>query len=148
MSKVGLILPPEDFDEYKSYLEELIAEYERFVLNIGRNGINAPMLLHYRSEIQDVLDELEGQEDIAPFLEPFYKKLEKLDDELLNKGEAFIKELGGIVKLRQYQWSLRPPTRHWWWYLDKYVKITPQKPNSPLGFLGDIFKTFDKWLSS
>lgn len=144
---MGLLLPPDDFEEYKSYLEELIADYERLVENIGNNGVNAPLLLHYRSEIEETLRELEEYDDIAPFLEPFYEKLRRIDDLLLQRAKLFLKEIGGPSKLKHYQWSLRPPKEHWWWYLDSQVKLETSK-RSPLEFLGKMWRGFERWLGS
>ncbi len=142
------MLPPEDFEEYESYLEELLAEYRRFIENIGRNGLAAPMLLHYRDEIEDVFSVLSEQEDIAPFLEKFYQELEKLDEMFLGKAKEYIRELGGPSKLMHYRWTVRPTRDRWWWYIDKEVAVDDVQERRKVNPIIRLWQGFERWLSS
>ncbi len=142
------ILPPDDLEEYEAYIRELLSEYRRLIDNIGKNGLAAPMLLHYRDELHETLGILMDQEDIAPFLEPYLEELEKLDDKLLERASDFLKELGGIRKLMHYRWSVKPSTDRWWWYLEKHVNKEVLKESPTPSPLRSLWDGISRWLTS
>ncbi len=105
------------------YLEEVLREYEKYVENIGENGLAAPLLLYYRDEAQETLMDLQGR---AP-LESYWAQLVALDQKLQEKKENLIAEIGWNHYKTQRE-AKKPPKAYWWWYLDSTLK-EPEKPN-------------------
>lgn len=109
--------------EELEYLEEVLIEYERFVQNIGNNGLAANLLLYYRDEVQESLKILEGKVELTMY----WKKVVELDNILKAKAKIFVEEVGR-ENFRQCRIALDPPKLNWWWYLDKTVSPPVQKP--------------------
>ena len=116
------------------YLEEVFQEYEKYIENIGENGLAAPLLLYYRDEVQETLMDLEGR---AP-LESYWTRLVSFDRKLQEKKEDLITEIGWDYFKTQRE-ARKPPKAYWWWYLDATLK-GPEKPN-PLRSWWDWLKT-------
>jgi hypothetical protein len=94
--------PAEDegsLDEALEFLEDSIAEYAKYIENIGRNGLAAANLNYYRDDIQDVLDMLKYH--YAEELKPYWE------------------EIVGYNNFKQYQIINDPPQVRWWWYLNR-----------------------------
>lgn len=115
-----------DIHETLDYLEEVLADYERFVRNVGGNGINAPMLLYYRDQVQDVLDDLTvtGGPDVAEY----WRRTVELDGILRAHSQEFVDEVGW-GNFKQYQIINDPPPQNWWWYLNRETRgPSPPQP--------------------
>jgi len=102
------------------FLEEVLVEYEKYIHEIGQLGYAASLLLNYRDEAQESLEELqvyqrEG-EDLD--LQPYWQRLVAADTVLRTRAEEFVNEVG-YANFKQYQLVNDPPRSHWWWYLDK-----------------------------
>lgn len=102
------------------FLEEVLVEYEKYVHDIGQLGYAASLLLNYRDEAQESLEELqiyqrEG-EDLD--LQPYWQRLVAADTVLRTRAEEFVNEIGH-ANFKQYQLVNDPPRSYWWWYLDK-----------------------------
>lgn len=115
------------------YLEEVLNEYSKFVQNIGQNGFSANLVLHYRTEVQETLTDLEGR---AP-LESYWQQTVELDDLLRKKRIEFIHEIG-LQHYRLERQQVNPPKEYWWWRLDSGL-TDPNKPN--------LLKSWWGWMS-
>jgi len=113
-------LTREEIEKYLDYLDEAMDEYERFVNNIGNNGLAAKLLLDYRDEIQDLLEILQGKVD----LKEYWEDLIKLDQIVRARRITLVREIGNKNFVME-QIRRSPPKTRWWWYLNKYE---PQKP--------------------
>jgi len=102
------------------YLDEVLDDYQRYVLNIGVNRHAAPLLLYYRSEVQESLDAL--QQDQVD-LKDRWRRVAELDNIVREKSSIVVREVG-YHNFRQYQVINDPPRSHWWWYMD----LTAPKP--------------------
>lgn len=111
-------MPKEEIE----YLEEVLQEYTRFVDNIGHNGLAANLVLYYRTELQEVLTDLQGR---AP-LERYWRETVALDEQLKKKKTLLLNEIGW-ENYRIERASVNPPKAYWWWYLDQGL-IEPGKP--------------------
>ncbi len=105
------------------YLEEILREYERYVENIGQNGLASNLLLHYRSDLQETLTDLEGR---AP-LESYWQQTVLLDEKLRGKKEEVLAEIGWN-HYKTERAAVNPPKHYWWWYLDAGLTV-PDQPN-------------------
>ncbi|MCL5038088.1 MAG: hypothetical protein M1269_13390 [Chloroflexi bacterium] len=108
-----------ELKELLAYLDEVIEDYQRYVFNIGKNGLAASLMLYYRDEVQDLLEELQYEEDLD--LTDRWRRVGELDKLLRENQEAAVKEIGHN-SFKQYQIVNDPPRSHWWWYLDR---VTP-----------------------
>jgi hypothetical protein len=99
-------------------LEEALADYERYVRDIGHLGLAAPQLLYYRSDVQDMLDLLADQPDLD--LAPYWARVRDLDNVLRARAADLVEEIGH-ANFKQYQIINDPPQMHWWWYLNRLV---------------------------
>ncbi len=121
-----------DNDEIKEnlqYLEEVIADYEAMINNIGKNHLSASLLMNYRDEIQDLLSELTP---LRINLTAYWKKIVILDNKLRGNAQKYVSEVGHN-NFKQYQIINDPPKERWWWYLDK-VTLPPPEPKKPWEF--------------
>lgn len=113
-----------ELKETVEYLEEMLADYERFVHNIGDNGYTAPMLLYYRDEVQDTLDFLTDTTDVET--RQYWQKVVELDRDLHDHAQTFVEEVGH-ANFKQYQIINDPPRERWWWYLNRET-LSPKPP--------------------
>jgi len=104
-----------DARESLEYLMEIMAEYEKMVLNIGKNGLSASLLLNYRDEIQSTMHDLR---EMDLDLREHWYKIVTLDNTLRKQAQQFVNEVGH-TNFKQYQIINDPPADHWWWYLNK-----------------------------
>ena len=111
--------------ELLDYLEEVIEDYMRYVENIGNNGMAATLLLNYRDEIQEILDELKFEKDLD--LQEYWRKIRDLDEIVRQKQQILVNEIG-YDSFKQYQIIQDPPLSHWWWYLNR-LTAKPLPPN-------------------
>jgi serine/threonine protein kinase len=117
----------EDVDEVASlteYLREVVAEYEKKVSNIGRNGLTAPMLLYYRDEVQDTLDSLE---ELKIDIQVWWEHVVGLDEVVRERAQDVVDEVGWS-NFKQYWIMNDPPRARWWWYLSRQVSAPPPVP--------------------
>ncbi|MDQ7823740.1 MAG: hypothetical protein RDV48_13160 [Candidatus Eremiobacteraeota bacterium] len=113
----------EDLKESLEYLEEVLFEYERLVMNIGKNGLSASLLMNYRDEVQELMTELSMQ-DID--LRDQWRKVVTLDNVLRKSAQQFVNEVGH-QNFKQYQIINDPPREHWWWYLNRTTAAPVEK---------------------
>lgn len=118
-----------DIRESFEYLEEVLADYERMVKNIGNNGLSASLLMNYRDEVQDILREL-AMQDID--LRAHWKRIVLLDTELRRKSQVYVSEVGH-ANFKQYQIINNPPQERWWWYLNR-TTLPPPSDKKPWEF--------------
>lgn len=116
------VILAEHIKEEIAYLDEMLKEYERFVLNIGNLKYTAAMLLYYRDEIQESLDFLKQNVE----LQDYWRKVVYLDNTLRSKASVFVKEVG-YNNFKQYQIVNNPPKLYWWWYLNRQVSAPPSE---------------------
>lgn len=111
--------------EALDYLEEVLAEYGRYVNQIGRLGLAAPNLFYYRDEVQEFLEMLSSVEGLD--LTPVWNRVRELDHLVREKKREVVREVGR-ENFKQYQIINDPPTTHWWWFLDRLVPPPPPPP--------------------
>lgn len=105
------------------YLQEVMSDYERMLNNVGQNGLSASMLLYYRDEIQDTIEDLDTFEvDVSKF----WQKIVLMDNSLRAKAQQFVEEVGH-GNFKQYQIINDPPYERWWWYLNKSTHPPSEK---------------------
>lgn len=125
-------MPMDDNDvrEEMEYLDEIMLDYSTMVKNIGRNGLAASLLMNYRDEIQDIMTELAmNNRDVKEYR----KKLIMLDNELRQKAQAYVNEVGH-ANFKQYQIINNPPLERWWWYLNKVTMGREEDKKKPWEF--------------
>lgn len=119
---------PEDLDpelkEAYAYLLEVLADYERYIQDIGRLGLTAPNLFYYRDEVQEFLDLL--QQEGVPMKE-VWRKVSELDNQVRARAQEIVDEIGH-ANFKQYQIINDPPLKNWWWFLNRIVAAPPQAP--------------------
>lgn len=115
-----------DVQELYEYLKEVLGDYERYVKEIGRLGMAAPQLLYYRDEVQELLTELRGHEDLD--LKPLWARVAELDNVVRAQAKELVREVGH-ANFKQYQIVNDPPQTHWWWYLNRVT--APPEPLHP-----------------
>ena len=98
-------------------LKDYIRDYTR-LLEGQLNAYTAPLVLQYRSEIQDILDILCGGNPSVPFnikqdaqLEA--QRLQEYDQKLRQRLREIYALLGASV--RHYRGNY--PREHWWWFV-------------------------------
>ena len=116
--------------ESLEYLDEVINEYTRMVKNIGKNGLAASLLMNYRDEIHDLLTEL-AYENID--LKDYRKELISLDNELRQKAQIYVNEVGH-ANFKQYQIINDPSKERWWWYLNRVTTGRDENKKKPWEF--------------
>ncbi len=117
--------------EEKEYLDEVMNDYMRMVKNIGQNGLSASLLMNYRDEIQDIMTDLAIN---GADLREHRKKLICLDNELRQKAQLYVNEVGH-ANFKQYQIINNPSRERWWWYLNKVTVGRPDdKQKKPWEF--------------
>jgi hypothetical protein len=110
-------LTDEELQVHMSYLNEVMDDYERFINNIGKNGLTAKLMLNYRDEIQEILSFLNNYEiDLSKY----WTRLVRLDQILRSRRTAVVKEVGRKNFIME-QIRKEPPKDHWWWYIDRSV---------------------------
>jgi hypothetical protein len=115
-----------DIKESLEYLEEMIGEYEKLVQNIGKNGLNASLLLNYRDEVQITMHELRAM-DVD--LKEYWYRIVTLDNNLRKQAQQFVNEIG-YHNFKQYQIVNDPPPDHWWWYLNRTAQPPQEEKKS------------------
>lgn len=124
----GAPAPPprgkKEIDEALEYLGDALENYGRFVMNIGENGFTAPMVLYYRDEVQDLLDELMAA---SVDLQDQWLRTVELDDEVRRRAQDLVDEIGW-GNFKQYQIINDPPPKNWWWFLNRQTKAPPPPP--------------------
>lgn len=124
----GAPLPPlkskKEIQEALEYLDEVLEDYGRFVMNIGENGVAAPMVLYYRDEVQDLLDELTTA---SAEISAHWLRTVELDDEVRRRAQALVDEIGW-ANFKQYQIINDPPRQNWWWYLNRETRAPAPPP--------------------
>jgi len=108
--------------EVLDYLDECLTDYDKFVGNIGKLGLAAPMLLYYRDEVQDCLEDLRAEPDLD--LKERWRKVSELDNVVRAKARELVNEVGH-KNFKQYRIVNDPPKMHWWWYLDQVTSPPP-----------------------
>ena len=102
--------------ELIKYLDEVIEDYRNRVESIGKMKFDAPSLLYYRDEVQDMLDALASEKGVD--LRSRWAKVRDLDLKLRGMASIFVNEVGHS-NFKQYQIINDPPLTHWWWYLNR-----------------------------
>lgn len=102
--------------ELLSYLDASLADYGKYVSQIGSLKYTAAQLLYYRDEVQDMLDALINDKGID--LKSRWIKVRELDLQLRAKASVFVQEVGH-ANFKQYQIINNPPVNRWWWYLNR-----------------------------
>lgn len=115
-------LPHPDVQEAIEYLDSVVADYRRFVENIGNLGYAAAQLGYYRDEIQELLDALRGERGFD--YKAFWSVIRKLDETLKSKASIYANEVGHKNFL-QYRIINDPPPQYWWWNLDQTTPTPP-----------------------
>lgn len=111
----GSRLDPET-EELLQYLDSAMADYAKYVGQIGSLKYTAPQLLYYRDEVQELMDILVNDKSID--LKERWARLRDLDMQLRAKATVFVQEVGH-ANFKQYQIINNPPVTHWWWYLNR-----------------------------
>ena len=125
-------MPMDDNDirEEMEYLDEVMLDYSTMVKNIGKNGLAASLLMNYRDEIQDIMTELAmNNRDVKEYR----KNLIMLDNELRQKAQLYVNEVGH-ANFKQYQIINNPPLERWWWYLNKVTMGREEDKKKPWEF--------------
>jgi len=96
-------------------LEEYLQDYQKLIKQQKLDRINSPLLLQYRSDIQDITDFFYDNREEVPFniFQDFEKTisiLKELDELLLN----LIPEIKRLINLSHYR--NKYPKKHWWWH--------------------------------
>ena len=110
--------------ELLDYLDEVLEEYEKYLINLGNNGLSASLILYYRDEIQEILDELKYERELD--LQDYWLRVRNLDELLRQNLEVAVNEIGYDV-FKRHQITNDPPLTHWWWYINRQVS-RPQPP--------------------
>jgi hypothetical protein len=116
---------PKDLVDEIAFLVESIDQYEKYVNNIGRNGLAAVNVGYYRDDIQDIIDLLKYEEDLN--LRPYWERIVRLDLQLRAKAPQYVREVGH-ENFKQYQIINDPPHVRWWWYLNRTVAPPIMQP--------------------
>lgn len=116
----------EELQSMLEYLDEVLGEYEKKVMNIGQNGLSASLLLNYRDEVQELLTEL-SRANVN--MSSYWKRIVALDARLRGNAQRFVSEVGHS-NFKQYQIINNPPKELWWWYLDKVTVPPPPEKKS------------------
>ena len=123
MPKEGAPAPLGETEELLQYLDGALADYAKYVGQIGQLKYTAPQLLYYRDEVQEML-ELLAQEKVD--LRQRWAQVRDLDLQLRAKASIFVREVGH-ANFKQYQIINNPPLSHWWWYLNRITVDTTPK---------------------
>lgn len=108
-------LTEEELKKHLDYLNEVLDDYERFINNIGQNGVSSKLMLNYRDEIQEILSFLNHFEiDLSDY----WTRVMRLDQNLRVRRSTVVREVGRKTFLME-QIKREPPRNHWWWYLDR-----------------------------
>lgn len=102
--------------ELLKYLDEVLADYERYVSDLGHLGYAAPQLLYYRDEVQDLMDDLAAEPGVD--LASRWQKIRDLDNKVRAAATDLVREVGH-ANFKQYQIVNNPPLTRWWWYLNR-----------------------------
>ena len=63
----------------------------------------------------------------------YRKKVVMLDNELRQKAQAYVNEVGH-ANFKQYQIINNPPLERWWWYLNKVTMGREEDKKKPWEF--------------
>jgi hypothetical protein len=107
------------------YLLEVVGDYRRYLADIGELGLNAPNLLYYRSEVQDMLDDFKTDKRVD--FRGIWTEVKELDEILRRKQQQVVNEIGH-ANFKQYQIINDPPRAHWWWWLNRVTHAPPPPP--------------------
>ena len=119
-------------EEELEYLNDLINSYGELVENIGNNGLSAPLILLYRSEIAETI-ELLGIDNLPAYA---LNELNMFDEKLRESVFEFVAEAGRSTFI-EGRAEIGAHKDSWWWYLDTLVKERKKV---------DLWKEFKKWL--
>lgn len=115
MSEQPVKLEPE-VEELVKYFDEVLADYRKYVDQIGQLKFAAPQLLYYRDEIQDLLDALSAEPGVD--MKSRWVIIREYDLKLRAKASTFVHEVGHS-NFKQYQIINNPPLTRWWWYMNR-----------------------------
>lgn len=107
------------------YLLEVVGDYERYMADVDDLGLNAPNLLYYRSEVQDMLDDFKTDKRVD--FRGVWMRVRELDEVLRKKQQSIVDQIGH-ANFKQYQIINDPPRAHWWWWLNRVTKAPPPPP--------------------
>ena len=125
-------MPMDDNDvrEEMEYIDEVFLDYTTMEKNKSKKGLERSLLMNYRDEIQDIMTELAlNNRDIREYR----KKVVMLDNELRQKAQAYVNEVGH-ANFKQYQIINNPPLERWWWYLNKVTMGREEDKKKPWEF--------------
>lgn len=97
-------------------LEEYIRDYQRLIIQQKIDKYTCPLILQYRSEIQEIIDFFNENKDDIPFnlYQDFQKVIQNLQ-EYDNSFTQLIPEIKRMINLSHYRGKY--PKDHWWWYI-------------------------------
>ena len=104
------------YTEAFEILQEYIEEYKKILTENKLNKFNAPLLLQYRSEIQDLIDFFQENKEETPF--SIYQDFQKeiiLIQEYDQKLIELIPQIKTLINLNHYK--NKYPKHHTWWYM-------------------------------
>jgi len=95
-------------------LQEYLEDYQKILNSKKIDKINSPLILQYRSDIQDIIDFFYEEKEEVPFniFQDFQKIVENLK-ELDEKLVEILPEIKRLINLNHYK--LKYPKEHWWW---------------------------------
>lgn len=105
----------QNYIEATELLEEYIEEYKKLLENQQLNKFNAPLILQYRSDIQDIIDFFYNNQENVPFslYQDFQKLIEHIG-EFDQKLVDIMPEIKRLININHYK--NKYPQDHWWWY--------------------------------
>ncbi len=107
----------DEITELTEYLRDVVNDYEKYVKNIGQNGLAAPNLFYYRDEVQDTLDALD---DLKADTQVWWEHVVGLDEVVKERRQDIVNEIGWN-NFKQYWIMNAPPRERWWWFLSRMV---------------------------
>lgn len=115
----------EDEKQVWAYLQDVIKDYQRYLADVDDLGLNAPNLLYYRDEIQEMLGEFKGDPRVD--FRGAWTTVKALDEVLRANQKKIVHQIG-YTNFKQYQIINDPPRSHWWWWLNRVVGPPPPQP--------------------
>ncbi|MCS7165288.1 MAG: hypothetical protein RMJ51_03295 [Candidatus Calescibacterium sp.] len=97
-------------------LQEYITQYNRLMNQQKIDKYTCPLILQYRSEIQEIIAFIdENKDDISFNLYQEFQKIIQNLQEYDNKLVQLLPEIKRMINLNHYR--TKYPKDHWWWYL-------------------------------